>query len=164
MPSQEEIQQAKELFDKLKPFKTLDDITKTNIGLHAVLSYLFATDEETTSKDISTALNVSSARMTVLLKKLESAQLIEKSPSPTDARAVHIKLTEKGVLEAYHIESQKELAIATILETIPLNELTPVLEKMKFIHTTIQNTMEKNNPKSNPTPEINTQSKEEPPC
>lgn len=64
-------------------------------GERAILVFL-EQKKEVSAGDISSFLNVSTARIAVLLKNLEKKDLIKKSSSQTDKRKTIVRLTEKG--------------------------------------------------------------------
>lgn len=64
-------------------------------GERAILAFL-EQKKEVNAGDISSFLNVSTARIAVLLKNLEKKDLIKKSSSQTDKRKTIVCLTEKG--------------------------------------------------------------------
>ena len=142
MAKREDVLKAMELVRKNRPEKSLEYMGKGLMGIFAVLHYLSEIKQAVTSKDISDALGVSSARMTVVLKKLESKKLIVKTHSTTDARALVITLTDKGASVAQELEQKRYECIETLVDEIGIGELTRVFEtlnRMKMlIHESIQ--------------------------
>ncbi len=134
MTKKEEVLAAMALFDKNKPEKTFDQISQVKMGMGAVVHCLHKKDQAVTSKEISDALHVSSARMTVLLQKMEGEGLVEKSHSPTDARAILVSLTTKGLQKAEEIERQRYECIAEILEEYTLEDLERLFQQLEKIH------------------------------
>lgn len=90
------IQQFKETYPK-DFFKILD---KNACGICFVLNYLSSHNEECYSKDICLESGLSSARVAVLLKKMEAKDLIKKSDSVDDGRFTIIRLTSNGRKES----------------------------------------------------------------
>jgi DNA-binding MarR family transcriptional regulator len=60
-----------------------------------VLRFLFDRDE-VTSSELGSRTELDSATLTGVLDRLEAAGIAERKPSPTDRRAIHIHLTERG--------------------------------------------------------------------
>ena len=60
-----------------------------------VLRFLFDRDE-VTSSELGSRTELDSATLTGVLDRLEAAGITERKPNPTDRRAIHILLTEKG--------------------------------------------------------------------
>ena len=90
------IQQFKETYPK-DFFKILD---KNACGICFVLNYLSSHNGECYSKDICLESGLSSARVAVLLKKMEARDLIKKSDSADDGRFTIIRLTSNGRKES----------------------------------------------------------------
>lgn len=71
-------------------------ISDTHAGIGAVLKYLDESDKRVTCGDIAKKMNVSTARVAVLLKKMAAKDLIERNIDKDDARIIYVTLTEKG--------------------------------------------------------------------
>ena len=70
-----------------------------------------AGDEEGTNpSDLAAAALITTGAMTARLDRLERAGLIERSPDPTDGRAVRVRLTRRG-------EELAKEALAAVIET-----------------------------------------------
>ncbi len=72
MATQEDIERLFALFCEAHPQDSLREMDKTSAGQGAVLRYLASVEEPVTSGQIAQALGGSTARMAVLLKKLEA--------------------------------------------------------------------------------------------
>lgn len=88
-------------------------IDESQKGVGFVLVYLEEATGEVNAGDLAKKLNVSTARIAVLLKKMEKQGLITRHNSPEDARRTVIAITPKGTS---HINAVKE----HILEKIQL--------------------------------------------
>jgi DNA-binding MarR family transcriptional regulator len=53
-------------------------------------------DERSTVTELSQRLQLAQSSVTELVARAEQAGLIEREPSPTDARVVHLRLSEEG--------------------------------------------------------------------
>jgi DNA-binding MarR family transcriptional regulator len=73
----------------------LNDCTR---GLYVILKLIYDSKEEVVAGDLSTKLNVSTARMAVALKTLEKKKWIKKHKSTTDARKTIVELTDTGII------------------------------------------------------------------
>lgn len=134
MTKEEEIMMAMEMFDEKAPHKILGELSKTQMGFFAVITHVYKAEKPVTSKEISDGLGVSSARMTVLLKKMEGEGFLSKEHSPTDARAILVSLTEKGRKKAEEIQKQRYHCMKKVLEVYTLEEFQSLFEKMDVIH------------------------------
>ena len=79
-------------------YETRPDIgTNINIeGKRYVLGYLYKKGK-TKSKDLAISLNVSTARIAVIINDLEEELLVERITDLKDKRQTYITLTDKGV-------------------------------------------------------------------
>lgn len=103
------------------------------MGSLAVIKYLTLNTNEVTSKQISDELHVSSARMTILLKKLQKDNIIEKEKSKSDARSINIKLTEHGKKKSKELEDSFHLCVEKLLDVFEFQELIDLLKKMNIL-------------------------------
>lgn len=117
-----------------KPFELFNQIDETNKGMGFILGFLYKTKGDVYSIDIANALDVSTARIAVLLKKLEASELIIKSKCLCDARKIKVSLTDKGILkteeaiEFLYSYFDKILSVVTIDE---FNEFIRISEKIQ---------------------------------
>ncbi len=153
MAKQEDVDAVLELFHKNRPTHAFEAIHTSEMGLLAVLRYLNHAQQAegmlVTSKELSDALGVSSARMTVLLKKLAQKGLITKSPSPSDARAVVIALSAQGEVFAAQIKQRMYHTAERIVDEFGIAELQRLMESVERIkaimHETRPNQLEEDN-------------------
>lgn len=120
-------------------FKCMDE---TQAGIGAVLRLLYESSGTVTAGMISDSLQISTARVAVLLKKMSAKGLISKERGILDARTTVVCLTSFGaqVIEEIqnHIYRQIGLAIDTVGESRLLDfiatadELRSVMEPFTF--------------------------------
>lgn len=128
-----DIIEVMEFIHKNKPFHDLDEVHMHERGLGATIVFLAKADGEVKSVDISSFLNISSARMAVILKKLEQKDVIMKATSQTDSRAITISLTAKGHTMAKNLEDNMYQVVSKIVEEIGLEEFYDTFKKIKSI-------------------------------
>lgn len=153
MAKNEDVRLALELFHKYRPNQALERIHSSEMGLFAVLRYLNEAKQTgvagVTSKELSDALCVSSARMTVLLKKLEHKGLLCKTQSPSDARAVEITLSEQGDAFAAQIHQRMYETASQVVDEFGIDELQRLMESVQrikaILHETRPNQLEDDN-------------------
>ena len=96
----EKREKAIKLIEKMRennPYPFLDRLGKEGRGIQFILTYLNQHEnEEVIASDLSRNMGVSTARISVLLKKMEEKGLIEKNVSNDDNRRVKLALTDKG--------------------------------------------------------------------
>lgn len=95
--------------NKFNPFEFLNLIDKNSQGMNSILSYLNGKKEDVTAGELAVKINVSTARIAVLLKKLVKMDLITKSVSNQDARVTIVSITEKG---KKYIEKETEKSVS----------------------------------------------------
>lgn len=91
-----------EILLRFRPKKMLPDNVQ---GMRFVCGYL-GTNGITNVKELGDALEVSSARMAVILNKLEEKELVKRIKSKDDKRITYVKLTEKGYESINEVRKQ----------------------------------------------------------
>lgn len=132
---------AKKIIDKINkvnPFDFLNLIDKNGQGMNSILSYLKTKKENVTAGELAIQLNVSTARIAVLLKKLEKFNMIVKKISPLDARVTIVEITEIG---EKHIEEETNKSISImqkILKKVDPKEIEEFIRLATKIKNSIQ--------------------------
>ena len=83
-------------FRSCAPQKIFSRVEETKRGMGFVLLMLENSDREIVAGDIAEGMNVSTARVAALLKKMEQNGLITRENSSSDARRTVVKITPKG--------------------------------------------------------------------
>ena len=83
--------------ERIHPVAFFRRMDETQAGIGAVLRLLHTSEEEITAGKISEVLNISTARVAVLIRKMAAKGLITKARSSVDARVTMVGLTELGV-------------------------------------------------------------------
>lgn len=128
MPSKEEIGALLRRFNESMPRNVLSKIEKTNIGIGVALRYLAEANRPVTAGEISRYMNVSTARVAVILRTMCEKGLIEKSGDTSDARKVRICLSEKG--RAAHRQANDEIfaLLAEIVQKVGMERMETYLQ------------------------------------
>lgn len=117
---------ARKIIDKINkvnPFDFLNLIDKNGQGMNSILSYLKTKKEGVTAGELAIQLDVSTARIAVLLKKLEKLNMIVKRISSKDARVTIVEITQTG-LKHIDEETKKSVSIMQkILEKVDPKEI-----------------------------------------
>lgn len=103
-------------------------LNQSAMGMAAVLSYLQAHPEGTTTGAISRNMNVSSARMAVLLRKLEEKGYIERTSSQEDGRVIMVRLTGKGQAESTRLQGEIRDLIGSIIDRIGMQRMREYIQ------------------------------------
>lgn len=96
MATTEQIESILEKMENSHPKNFFKKVNDTQAGIGAVLRLLSESGEEVTAGKISEELDVSTARVAVLIKKMASKGLVIKEQSLRDGRVTVVKLTEYG--------------------------------------------------------------------
>jgi MarR family transcriptional regulator, organic hydroperoxide resistance regulator len=86
-----------------------------------VLRFLFDRDE-VNSSELGSRIELDSATLTGILDRLEAAGIIERRPNPTDRRAIHVHLTEKGRTTGKKVAQLMEVANTEFLREFNVSE------------------------------------------
>ena len=101
---------------------------ETKAGIGAVLRLLNDARETVTAGRISEILGVSTARVAVLLKKMEAKGLITKERDSADARITVVRLTELGGDKIAQMHSEMYRQIGHIIDVVGEARLIEFIE------------------------------------
>ena len=127
-------EQALDVLNKIrdyKPAKFFNKIDETNAGMNFILAYLSEHGNNIYASEIADNMQISRARVTVLIQKLINKGLIIKSNSRNDARIEVLKLTQSGFDEINKFLEHMISDITKVIEVIGLEEM------YKFIETSV---------------------------
>ncbi len=119
----------KEIIDLLReiytcsPRKFFRQIDGSQQGINFVLAFLVKADGKVTPGDIAKGLNVSTARIAVILNKMEKNNLIIRHTSTEDARQIEVEITPEGITRAAEIRKQILKKIDILLDKVGYEEL-----------------------------------------
>ena len=102
-------------------------------GYQAVLKLLSTSDTPVTAGMIAQYMGVSTARVAVLLKKMNCKGLVEKHRDPQDARITIVTLTEKGKALSLQIYEHLRDQTAQLIDQIGMDDLTHFLDTLDKI-------------------------------
>ena len=138
MPSQEQIQMVFEHIRDSHSGDFFERISETTKGIAAVLGYLYETGETVTAGQISKVMNVSTARVAVLLKKMENKGLIIKETGTNDARTTVVRLSELGIKNAERLHNEIYSQISRMIDSIGMERLMEFIAVSKEIRSIIK--------------------------
>lgn len=142
MATQEQIEGLLEAFKHAPPAQMLQNIDASAAGMRAILIYLAQKDQTVSAGMISDHMNVSTARVAVLLKKLESKGLIERERDPRDARRVMVKLSVEGKKHIDKVFECVQRNIAAMIDAIGMDRLLAFAEVANEIRSIIEHPSE----------------------
>lgn len=109
---------AKEL-PKVQPTNFLKIVNDSNAGIGYVLKLLLSEENHQLSAgQLSEAMGVSTARVAVLLKKMESRGLISKKIDKSDARITLVALSENGKSLAIEMKENMLRHITNVIDKV----------------------------------------------
>lgn len=112
-------------------FRAMD---ATQVGIGAVLRLLSESEETVTAGKIADFMNVSTARVAALLKKMEVKELILRESSADDARVTVVRLSSKGEDTAARIRENMLANISAVIDTVGMERILEFAEISKEIH------------------------------
>ena len=124
-------EEAQELLSELiscMPKSFYNDLDATKKGAGFILGYLLQSDDEVIAGDFSKMLNVSTARIAALLKKMEHGGLITRRNSSKDARRTVVELTPAGIAFAEEMKEQALMKVERLLNRISKEELKTFIQ------------------------------------
>lgn len=128
MATDEQIRRVFQGIGKMHPEQMCKHMDETQAGLGGVMRLLYKEKEPITAGTISEKLGISTARVAVLLKKLEAKGKIRKQRDSTDARKTLVQLTDLGI-EWIH-ETWKKIydQMGNMIDTIGEERLMEFIE------------------------------------
>lgn len=118
---------------KVSNSENISTILRLSEGKNSLLYLLYVSDSSLTPSEISKRLNISRARVTVMLNSLSNENLIEFSKVDDDKRKMYVKLTNYGVNSVCeNINKIDELLtlLSNIIGTDSLEKLIEVFDKL----------------------------------
>lgn len=134
MATQEQIEMLLEQLEKTPPSKQFENIDKNTVGIRAIVRYLYETNEKVTAGKISEHMNVSTARVAVLLKKMVAKGLIERENDPADARIVVVRLSEYGTKAAEQMRENVRMQVGAMIDKVGLERMLEFITISKELH------------------------------
>lgn len=99
MATQEQISLVVQALEQVRPEPLLSGIHATHAGMGAVMRLLSQSEGPLTPGAISARLQVSTARVAALLKKMDAKGLILRHSDAGDGRVTHVRLSTLGQSE-----------------------------------------------------------------
>lgn len=134
MATQEQIEVLLKQLKKAPPSELFKSINENTAGIRAILHFLNETSGIVTAGKISEHMNVSTARVAVLLKKMAERGLIEKDSDPSDARLVVVKLSEEGEKAAEKMKNSVYSQVGTMIDKVGMERMLEFAAIANEIH------------------------------
>ena len=134
MATMEQIETLLEQLNEAPPSAHFQHLDKNTVGIQAILKYLSETDGKVTAGMISNVMKVSTARVAVLLKKMEAKGLIERVQDPSDKRIVVVKLTDEGRQTAEDFRENIYRTTGEMIDKVGMDRMLEFAAISKEIH------------------------------
>lgn len=118
MATREQIESILGEMAKLRPENFLRQLNRTQAGIGAVICLLNESRDTVTAGRISEVLHISTARVAVLLKKMEAKGLIAKAHDEADARVTVVRLTAQGQETARQMRGELCAQIGRVIDQV----------------------------------------------
>lgn len=138
MATKEQIDTLIKELKKVKPTNFVTKIDETSAGIGAVLRYLYESKETVTAGKISSFMNVSTARVAVLLKKMEAKGLIVKETGVEDARTTVVKLSDSGRQTVEKMQADLCREIGNVIDQVGMERMLEFIAITKEIHEVVK--------------------------
>jgi len=140
---------ARQLAEVNKKMLKISEYTKmedANRGENVLLSYLMYHNGEATPAELSEALHVSTARIAVLLNKMERKKLVERQKHPDNNRNTIVKLLPAGKKLNEEKEKDFNQGVISFFETLGEEKAALFVElQSELANFMIKNRRENNN-------------------
>lgn len=138
MATREQIEILIEQLKKAPPSEHFRNIDRNTAGIRAILNYLHQTEDKVTAGKISEHMNVSTARVAVLLKKMVAKGLIEKENDSADGRVVVVKLSEQGKEAAAKLKEDIYHHMGEMIDRVGMERMLEFAAISNEIHSVMQ--------------------------
>ncbi|MBO5197722.1 MAG: MarR family transcriptional regulator [Lachnospiraceae bacterium] len=123
MATKEEIELILNGLEDTHPANFFQAMSETHMGIGAVLRYLSESDTTVTAGKISEKLRVSTARVAVLLKKMEAKGLIVKAADDSDSRVTIVRLSEQGEVLVRKMREELYQKAGAVIDAIGMERM-----------------------------------------
>lgn len=123
MASREEVQAFMNQLYSSIPRSFYHKLEATQRGFGFVLNYLEKTDGEVIAGDLAKKLNVSTARIAALLKKMERCGYVTRHRSKEDGRRTVVEITPAGVSYINELREQAFLRVEKLFASVSKEDL-----------------------------------------
>lgn len=123
MATTEQIKFLAELLEETHPAEFFDRMNEIQMGIGAVLRLLYERKCPLTAGQISKLLNVSTARIAVLLKKMETKGFVVRETGADDARTTVVTLSDLGVKTAEKLRTEIYAQIEAVIDSVGMTRM-----------------------------------------
>ena len=128
MATREEVVWLTQRLWETRPREFVALLNETQAGIGAVLKLLCQEKKPLTAGELSERMQVSTARIAVLLKKMEAKKLIVRSKDAADRRITVVALSEQGRKVVKEIQDDVCRQVEQLIDSIGMERLTDFVE------------------------------------
>lgn len=131
-------EQVNKIFSELiqsQPIELMQLLNGAKAGIGFVLNMLNSADHPVTAGEISNAMNVSTARVAVLLRKMVNKKYITKEADKSDGRITIVKLTELGKQTAAAMQREMHEHLSVIIDSLGMDKINQFIALSNEIKT-----------------------------
>ncbi len=138
MATQEEVEELRASLERLRGDALFKRVGETGAGIGAVMRCLHRSGEPVSAGEISRDLHVSTARVAVLLKKMETRGLIERISDERDARKSVIRLSAHGAEVGEQMLRELNRQLAEVIDRIGMERVKEFIAVSGEIRAVVQ--------------------------
>lgn len=140
MATAEQIEKIVNMLQATHPKELFQTIDETQVGIGAVLRFLYESEETVTAGQIAEYMHVSTARVAVLLKKMVAKDLIVKESNSNDARVTMVRLSEHGSEAVASMRSQIYAQLGTVIDKVGMDRMLEFVSISQDIQKALKST------------------------
>lgn len=134
----EQVSQIVGEFKEIRPIKFFSKIDGVNAGKRFVLGYLSENDGEIYASSLSSIMNISRARISIMLDSLIQKGYITKEVSTNDARKEVVSITPLGLEEANKDKKEINDVIIKVVNLVGYDKVMEFIDIAKKIKEVLQ--------------------------
>lgn len=138
MHSEEEIEMLIQGLFASQPKDLARFMSESQAGIKAVLQLLYLSGQPVGAGKIAEEMGVSSARVAVLLKKMEGKDLIVKEADPGDARVTMVRLSERGTQAVLAMREELHAQMRAVIDRIGMERMKEFVEISREIQSVLK--------------------------
>lgn len=123
MATQKQIEYVLENLQGMHSAAFFKNLSEGNAGIHAVLRILYESDDNITAGNISDYMNVSTARVAALLKKMSAKGLIIKDVDANDARITIVRLSPLGLEKVRQMKANLYKQVSAVIDKVGIEKM-----------------------------------------
>lgn len=128
MATEKEIEFVMKHLEKVNPTEFFQALNESSVGARAVLRYLYERGGDATAGNISEFMNVSTARIAVLIKKMVLHGLVTKESMATDARITIVRITPYGEERIKEMRDEIYAHVGHVIDKVGMEKLHEFIE------------------------------------